>query len=515
MQALELVLALLVVVVVITPLAPAVRVPAPILLVLGGLLLALIPQVPDVVLAPDLAFLLFLPPLLYSAAFDTSLRDLRAHLRPVVSLAIGLVLATIGAVALVVHTLLPELGWPLAFALGAIVSPPDAVAAVAVFRGLGVPRRLVTVLEGESLFNDATALVAYQMALAAAATATFSLGEASLRFVVVGLGGLLVGLASGWLVANLQRRLVDPAVEITVSMLAPFGVYIAAQAVQVSGVLATVAAGLCAGWWAPDLTPETRLRSRAVWDTGSFLLNGLVFILIGLQLLRILPALATRPLSVLVAYGVMISVTAIVVRFVWVFGAERFSRVFTYGATGPMQWRELFVVGWAGMRGVVSLATALALPLETPERDLLLFLTFCVILVTLVGQGLSLPWLVRALGLSPDAPAITQERRAWRAAAEAAIDRIDQLAAEWPTHQPLLESLRTQYVHRATHLNAPVDGVPDAGEQELLEHRQIRQAVLDAEREAVVDLRRRGGLDDHAWRRVQRDLDLEALRLDT
>jgi monovalent cation/hydrogen antiporter len=513
MQALELVLALLVVVVVITTLAPAVRVPAPILLVFGGLLLALIPQVPDVVLAPDLAFLLFLPPLLYSAAFDTSLRELRAHLRPILSLAIGLVLATIGAVALVVHSLLPELGWPLAFALGAIVSPPDAVAAVAVFRGLGVPRRLVTVLEGESLFNDATALVSYQMALVAAATAAFSLGEASFRFAVVGIGGLLVGLASGWLLASLQRRLVDPAVEITVSMLAPFGVYIAAQGVQVSGVLATVAAGLCAGWWAPNLTPETRLRSRAVWDTGSFLLNGLVFILIGLQLLRIVPALATRPLSVLVAYGLMISVTAIIVRFVWVFGAERLSRVFSPGAKAPTPLRELVVVSWASMRGVVSLATALALPIETPERDLLLFLTFCVILVTLVGQGLSLPWLVRALGLSPDGRGSTQERRAWRAAAEAAIDRIDQLMAEWPTHQPLLESLRTQYVHRASHLDAPRDGVPDAGEQELLEHRQIRQAVLDAEREAVVELRRTGALDDHAWRRMERDLDLEALRL--
>jgi monovalent cation/hydrogen antiporter len=515
MYALELVLALLVVVVVITTLAPALRLPAPILLVLAGLLLALIPQVPDVVLAPDIVFVLFLPPLLYSAAFDTSLRDLRAHLRPILSLAIGLVLATVGVVALVVHSMLPELGWPLAFALGAIASPPDAVAAVAVFRGLGVPRRLVTLLEGESLFNDATALVSYQMALAAAATATFSLGEASLRFLVVGIGGLVIGLAAGWLVANLQRRLVDPAVDMTVSLLAPFGVYIAAEAVQVSGVLATVAAGLCAAWWAPDRTPETRLRSRAVWDTGSFLLNGLVFILIGLQLLRIAPALASRPLTVLIAYGAMVSVTAIIVRFVWVFGAERLSRVVTYGSIAPMQWRELVVLGWAGMRGVVSLATALALPLETPDRDLLLFLTFCVILVTLVGQGLSLPWLVGAMGLSPDAHGSTQERRAWRAAAEAAIDRIDQLAAEWPTHMPLLESLRTQYVHRASHLEAPTDGVPDAGEQELLEHRQIRQAVLDAEREAVVELRRRGALDDHAWRRVERDLDLEALRLGT
>src|ERR687884_1371531 len=225
MHTLELVLALLVAVVALATVAPLVRVPTPILLVLGGLLLALLPQVPDIVLAPDLAFLLFLPPLLYSAAFDTSTRDVRAHLQPILSLAIGLVLATTAVVAVLVHMLLPELGWPLAFALGAIVSPPDAVAAVAVLRGLGVPRRLVTVLEGESLFNDATALVAYQTALAAAATATFSPGEAGLRFLVVGLGGVLVGLVAGRAVAWLRARLSDPPVEITVSLLTPFAAY--------------------------------------------------------------------------------------------------------------------------------------------------------------------------------------------------------------------------------------------------------------------------------------------------
>jgi CPA1 family monovalent cation:H+ antiporter len=516
MHTLELVLALLVAVVALATVAPALRAPAPILLVLGGLVLALLPQVPDVVLAPDLAFLLFLPPLLYSAAFDTSIRDVRAHLQPILSLAVGLVLATTGAVALLVHTVLPDLGWPLAFALGAIVSPPDAVAAVAVFRGLGVPRRLVTVLEGESLFNDATALVAYQMALTAAATSAFSVGEASLRFIVVGLGGLLVGIAFGWAVAHLQRRLADPAVEIAVSLLTPFGAYISAEQLHVSGVLATVAAGLCAGWWAPSfMAPETRLRSRAVWDMVAFLLNGLVFILIGLQLLRIVPALATRPLDLLVGLGLLISLAAILVRFAWVFGAGLVSRVFGGEPGSPsMEPRERAVVAWAGMRGVVSLATALALPLETPERDLLLFLTFCVILVTLVGQGLSLPWLVRALGVSADGGASAQERRARRAAAEAAMARIEELASEWPTHQPLIDTLRTQYVHRASHLDDSPQASPDAAQQELLEHREIRRAVLDAERQAVLALRRRGALDDEAWRHVERDLDLEALRLD-
>jgi Na+/H+ antiporter len=512
-QTLELVLALLVAVVVISTVAPTLRVPAPILLVLGGLALALIPQVPDVVLAPDFAFVLFLPPLLYSAAFDTSIRDLRAHLQPILSLAIGLVLLTTAAVAVVVHLLVPDVPWPVAFALGAIVSPPDAVAAVAVFRGLGVPRRLVTVLEGESLFNDATALVAYQMAVAAAGSAGFSYTDAVVRFVVVGVGGLLIGVIVGWLVAYLQRRLVDPAVEITISLLTPFGAYIVAEELHVSGVLATVAAGLCAGFWSSDLmAPETRLRSRAVWDMGSFLLNGLVFILIGLQLLRILPALGLRPLPLLIGLGVLISLTVVVVRFGWVFGGGIVARMLARSSS--QQWRDRAVVSWAGMRGVVSLATALALPLDIPERDLLIFLTFCVILVTLVGQGLSLPWLVRVLGVSADSGEGTQERRARRAAAEAALVRIDEMTPQWPDHLPLLESLRTQYAHRATHLDEAQDGSPNASEREILEHRQIRRAVLDAERDAVLDLRRRGALDDEGWRHLERDLDLEALRLD-
>jgi monovalent cation/hydrogen antiporter len=517
MYAVELVLALLVVVVALRALAPALRLPYPILLVIGGLVLALVPAVPDVVLAPDLVFLLFLPPLLYAAAYDTSIRDIRANLRPILSLAVGLVLATTGAVAVVVHAVLPALGWPIAFALGAIVSPPDAVAAVAVFRGLGVPRRLVTIVEGESLFNDATALVIYQAALAAAVTATFSVGEATLRFLVVGAGGVLVGLGVGLAVAQLRRRLHDPGLDIAVSLLTPFAAWLPAEQLGVSGVLATVTTGLVIGWWAPDLTaPDTRLRGHAVWEMVTFLLNGLVFILIGLQLLRTLPALAARPVASLVGLGLLISVVVILLRFVWLFAGRAVERRGGAGQSQP-SWRETVVVGWAGMRGVVSLATALALPLETPERDLLIFLTFCVILVTLVGQGLSLPWLVHVLGVSEDAGVGDQERQARRAAAEAALSRLQGLAAEWPTHLPLIDALRAQYEHRASHLEeltSENDDEDGAAEQELLEHRLIRRAVSDAERAAVLRLRQNGAIDDQAWRRIERDLDLEALRMD-
>jgi monovalent cation/hydrogen antiporter len=520
----ELVLGLLVAVAVLATLARPLGVPYPILLVVGGLVLALIPAVPDIELPPELVFLLFLPPLLYSAAFDTSIRDVHALVRPILSLAVGLVLATTVAIAVLAHALLPELGWPTAFALGAIVSPPDAVAAVAVFRGLGVPRRLVTLVEGESLFNDATALVAYQAALAAAVTASFSAGEAALRFLVVGVGGVALGLVVGVAVARLRRHLREPSVEITVSLLTPFAAYLPADRIGVSGVLATVVAGLCVGWWSPRITDsETRLRSRAVWDMLVFVLNGLVFILIGLELSSVLGVLASRSLVALVGLGLLISLAAILVRLAWVYAGTYLPRLFDRSDQHrpSLRWSETLVVGWAGMRGVVSLATALALPLSTPDRDLMLFLTFCVILVTLLGQGLSLPWLVRTLGVAANAGR-GEEQQARATAAEAALARLDQLGAEWPAHQPLIDTLRTQYAHRATHLeertaddaggDSPVGD--DAALRELREHQAIRHAVIEAERAAVLDLRDRGEIDDEVWRRIERDLDLEQLRME-
>jgi CPA1 family monovalent cation:H+ antiporter len=534
MHAVELTLGLMVAVAVLATVAHAMRMPYPILLVLGGLILAVIPTIPDVQLAPDLVFLFFLPPLLYLAAFDTAIRDIRAHVKSILSLAVGLTLATTVAVAAVAHLLLPEIGWPAAFALGAIVSPPDAVAAAAIFRRLSVPRRIVTLLEGESLFNDATALVAYQAAIVAMTTATFSLPDASLNFVIVGLGGVLVGFGISTLVVQLRSRLNDTPVEITVSLLTPFAAYLTAEQLHVSGVLATVTAGLGVSYWSPKImNADTRIRSRAVWDMVAFMLNGLVFILIGLELSTILAAPSGQPLMTLVGMGLLISLTVIVVRMAWL-GVTGLIKSWS-GLTTP--WREVLVVGWAGMRGVVSLATALALPFLTPERDALLVVTFVVILVTLVGQGLTLPGLIRLLGVADDGGGLDQELHARSIAVSAAVDRIEQLADEWPGHLPLVETLRSQYGHRAEHLyekhaheidedgqvlevSFDGDGFEDhqtrlaAAEQELLEHRQIRRAVIDAERDAVLSLRQRGDISDEAWRRVERDLDLEELRME-
>lgn len=528
MREIELVLALLAAVGVLVTLARRVQIPYPILLVLGGLGLSLTPGLPRVTLEPDLALLLFLPPILFAAAEFTSLRDFRANLRPIGLHSIGLVLFTTLVVALLAHALIPGLGWPAAFALGAIVAPPDAIAATAVAQRLGVPRRLITVLEGESLVNDATALVAYRMALGAAATGMFSLAEATWRFVLVAVGGILVGLVVGWLVVWLWRQLHDPPVEVLISLIAPFAAYLPAEMLGASGVLATVAAGLYSGRHAPRaLGTAARVQSRAFWQTLIFLINGLVFTLIGLQLAGIVERFSVEQLVPLLGIGVLVSLGVIIARIVWIFPATYLPRALSPGlrARDPSPpWQHVAILAWAGLRGVVSLAAVLALPLALgdgtpfPQRDLLILITFCVILATLVGQGLTLPWLIRRLGVGDDRVAEHEEFHAREAAVEAAVARIEQLGAEWPDHRPLIDTLRSVYAHRASHMGEHRhDGAEPAlpaEDQELLEHRLIRHAVIESEREAVIALRDRGVINDHVLRRVERDLDLEELRME-
>lgn len=425
--------------------------------------------------------------------------------------------------ALVGHVLVPALTWPVAFALGAIVSPPDAVAATAIFRAVRAPRTLVTVLEGESLLNDATGLVAYRVAVAAAVTGVFSAPQTAANFAWVGAGGAIVGLAVGWLIAQLRRPLRDPPVEITISLLTPFAAYLPAEALGVSGVLATVACGLYVGRQSSTLMDaDTRMQGRAVWDTLVFLLNGLVFVLIGLQMPGIVGRLAGRPPLELAALAVLVCASVVAVRFVWVFVTDWLAHPRRSMPENKIAWREDVVLAWAGMRGVVSLAAALALPLTFPERDLLIFLTVCVIVATLVGQGLSFPWLLRVLGIQGDGAEEHEEAHAREVATEAARNRLEALADEWPGHLPLIDTLRAQYAHRVSHFEDPAHANNGRGpsdpaseaEQELIEHRAIRHAVIDAEREAIVDLRDRGDIADDVLRRLERDLDLEELRME-
>ena len=523
MHPVEVVLALLLLVALLTVAARRIGIPYPILMTLGGLALGLVPGLPRVELEPELVFLLFLPPLLFGAAFFTSPRELVANARPIGALAFGLVLATTLVVGVVVHALAPGVPWAVAFTLGAIVSPPDAVAATAIAQRLGLPRQLVVILEGESLVNDATALVAYRLAVIAAVSGAFSLGDAAVSFVVVSAGGVVVGLLAGWAIVFIMARLDDPPVEVLLSLLAPFGAWLPAEAIGVSGVLSVVTAGIVLGRRAPRiLSSDTRVLGLGVWQMVTFVLNGLVFILIGLQLPNILDTLsASRSFGELASWAAVASVTVILVRLAWVFPATYLPRLLWPGlrAREPRpSARSVLVVGWAGMRGVVSLAAALSLPRFVadggafPQRDLLIFLTFSVILATLVGQGLTLPWLIRRLGIGDDGSAAHEELHAREAAVAAAVARLDELAGEWPGHLELIDQLRERQRHATEHFEHDHEAGEAPTDPEAVEHGAIQRAVIDAQRLAVIDLRDRGVIGDEALRRVERSLDLEELR---
>ena len=522
----ELVLGLLVAVAGLTLLARRVRVPVPILQVIGGLLLSLIPGLPEVRLSPDLVFLVFLPPLLYPAAFFTSWRDFHANLRPIFLLAVGLVLFTTVAVGFLAHRLIP--GFPLAagLVLGAIVSPPDAIAATAIAERLRVPRRIVTVLEGESLVNDATALVAYRFAVAAVVSGSVAWGHLTVQFLVVGLGGIGIGLVVGYFAAAIQKRINDPPIEITLSLLTPFAAYLPAERLGVSGVLAVVTAGLHNGWHAPEFTTaRTRLQAGPVWHMIEFLLNGFIFLLIGLQLPEVMHSLSNRsmPMPLLAWYALAMSLALILIRVAWVFPASYLPRLLfkSIRQKDPYpSWRHVAIVAWTGMRGVVSLAAALALPLETqtgssfPERDLILFLTFVIILATLVVQGLSLPPIIRALGIKGDDVAEKEETRARLKANQAALARIDEIVVANPVPADIIQRLRFEYEDRIHELETT-----DSNHQEAArglfssEYDRLSHEALRVERDTILRLRNQRAINDEALRRIQRDIDLAEARL--
>ncbi len=498
-------------------------IPYPVLLVLGGLGLSFVPLLPVIRLDPELVFFLFLPPLLYPAALFTSWRDFRRNLRPILFLAIGLVLLTMTVVAWAAHSFIAGLPWAAAFALGAIVSPPDAVAAEAILKRLRVPLRIEAVLEGESLVNDATALVAYQFAVAAMVTGRFSLGKASARFFLVGIGGVALGLAVGFCARAVQRHLNDPPVQITISLLTPFAAYLLAERAHVSGVLATVTAGVYLGWHSTALPARTRLQAQSFWEMIAFLLNGFIFVVIGLQLPEILRKLSTEPFSRLVSYGLLISGTVVLVRIGWVFPATYLPRwlsrkMRTRDPAPP--WKHSVLIAWAGMRGVVSLAAAFALPLVLnngqafPGRSYILFLTFCVILTTLVFQGLTLPLLIKQLGIEDDGAVDREERQARLTANEAAVDFIEQRALQEHMPEEVMVRVRAEYCDRIAQLEACAgDRENPGGEVATPAYQQLQYGALGVERKTIIALRNSHQINDQALRRIQRDLDLAEARL--
>jgi monovalent cation/hydrogen antiporter len=501
-------------------------IPYPIVLVLGGLGIGFIPGDPQFELDPDVVFLVFLPPLLQSAGYWSSPQELRAELGPLTGLVLGLTLTTMVAVAAVAQAVIPGIGWQEALVLGAIVAPTDPVAAIAVFDRVGVSDRVALLVEGESMINDATALVAYRVALAAVVTGAFSLADAAGDLVLGVAGGIAIGLAVAWFTIQVLRRLDDTPLGILLSVLMGYSSFAIAEAIGASGVLAAVSGGLYLGWRSPEiLDADQRLNAVAFWRVLIFALNAILFVLVGMQFPEVLRSVGDE-LSVgeLIGYGLLVAGTVIVVRIAWQFLPGSLERVLPkagVASTGD-DWRESLLIGWSGMRGAISLAAALALPLELDSgasfasRNLILYLTVAVILVTLVAQGLTLPWLVKRLGLAASQPWAPDEAVARLAAAQAALDRIDELEASGePVPEVAIERLRELYRARFARCVASLSG--DGGgipiEDPLSGYRRLREDVIGSERRTLLQLRRDGRVKQDVMRRIERDLDLDEARL--
>jgi monovalent cation/hydrogen antiporter len=546
---LELVLVLLAVAAVLRMVADRLRTPYAALLVAGGLLLAFVPGLPDVELSPDTLFLVFVPPLLYAGSRQFPLRDFRRQAGPIVRLSVVMVVVSTVAVAVVAHGLDPAFTWPAAFTLGAVVSPPDPVAVLSVMRSVRVPQAIESILEGEGLLNDATALVIYRIAAGVAVTGVFSPPRAAAQFLFAGAGGIAVGLSLAVVVLRLQQWVRSvPVVQSTVSLLTPFAAYLLAESLGASGVLAVVAAGMYIGRVAARVVgPETRLQNEAMWTIVTFLLESLVFILVGLELPHVTGALQHYSLAELVREAALVSLCVVLVRLAWVMPSAylgRFVGRWLRLSHDPLPpWRWVAFIGWAGLRGGDSLVIALAVPLTTvsgapfPARDQILFITFGVIFVTLVLQGPTLAPLIRALSIHQDEREDDdEEAHARLIALEAALRALADPAVTGSSRPEIVRYLEQRYRQRARRwaaresrqlegrpheflqghaIAAPSHGAGELDEQRILEYRRLRSQSIDAERRAVIALRDQSVIGDGVLRRIQRDLDLEAMLLDT
>jgi CPA1 family monovalent cation:H+ antiporter len=535
LRELELVLALLAASATVQMLARRIHVPYPSLLVIGGLAIALIPGLPRIDSDPEFLFLLFVPPLLYWTALTTSVRELRDVIGSVGRLSTALVLLTMAIVAIVIHALDAQFSWAAAFLLGAIVAPPDPIAATAVIVPLGVSRRITSVLEGEGLLNDATALVAYRVALTAVVTGTFSAVQASIHLLTAGVAGAAIGLVVGWLIV-LFRRVVTgrlPIVENTLSLLSPFLAYIPADAIGASGVIAVVTLGLyLSRQIATSMSPASRVQAEAMWTMITFLLESLIFIMIGLELPYIIRGLQNRAIPGLAADAGIVILACIVVRAAWVGISVLILRASQRRKHLPLApaWNEGALVAWAGMRGGDSLVIALAIPFVTrsgapvPARNLIVFITFCVIFVTLVMQGMTLSRVVKLLGLHRDTSGILEEATARVAQATAALETIDDIASHDGTEAAIAKRLRPRYADRKKRwaarrdgrggdatteshsASAAVDDVSDVAER-------VNERIIAAQRKSLLKLRATDTINSDVLRQLQRELDLEAMLL--
>jgi monovalent cation/hydrogen antiporter len=516
------VIILLAVITALAELTDKIKIPYPILLVLAGIGIGFIPGLPVISIDPEVIFLVFLPPVLYAAAWTTSWPDFKKAKRPITLLAIGCVIFTTCAVAVIAHYFIPDLGWPEAFVLGAIISPPDAVAATAATKGISLPKRVVTILEGESLVNDATGLIAYKYAVAAVVTGVFSFWEAGLQFLLVVAGGIGLGLAVGYVFRFIHKVTPhNPTTDTTLTFMAPFIAYLSAEAFHFSGVLSVVTAGLFLSWNSSQVfSQQTRLQANASWNTVIFILNGIIFILIGLQLPQIMKNIEGHSLSEVLKYGAIVSVAVIIGRIIWVYPGAYVPRWIspTIRKNEPSTTFGLVsIVAWSGMRGVVSLAAALALPLVIaegkpfPNRELIIFITFCVIFSTLVIQGLTLRPLIKFFNIIPDGKDHEEEQLARLTLASSIIEHIEENYSLALTDE-VLNQVKTKYEIRIQRLRK--DAVQrKLDEKDIIEFHRIQQELLDKERAGLIEMRRQGKISDEALRKIEYELDLEETRL--
>lgn len=524
MNHVEIIILLLTVITLLTVVAEKLRISFPILLVLCGLGIGLIPGLPKVHLNHEVVFLIFLPPLLYYSAWGMSWKDFEAAKRPITLLAVGLVFFSTTAIAVVAHYLIPELSWELAFVLGAIVSPPDAVAATSVTKGLGLPKRIITILEGESLVNDASGLIAYKYAVAAVLTGKFILWQAGLQFIVVAIAGIAVGTVVAFIMSWVHKHTPDDyLLDTSLTLLTPYIGYIVAERFHFSGVLAVVTAGIYLSWKSSEfLSHQTRIKAVAVWQTINFLLNGIIFILIGLQLPTIMVRIREDSMFNMVCYGCILGLVAMIVRICWVFPGAYVPRWLSkkIRETEQTNWKMVFIVAWTGMRGVVSLAAALALPVMMddgspfPHRDVILFLTFCIILFTLLVQGLSLPWIIRLMGIEKGEEEELEEIEARKQLAEAAIVHIEENLSLGQLSDEVLAQIKSRYELRFNYLRnyssiKKAEVVDNAFDQ----FHNVQLDLLRVERDILNKLQREGLANYEIVRKLEFELDLEEARL--
>jgi CPA1 family monovalent cation:H+ antiporter len=528
MQHFEVIIIVFAILIVLLALANKMRLTNPILLVVAGLVLGFIPSLPAVVLDPEVVFLLFLPPILYDAATRTSWHDFKLEIGSISRLAIALVFLTTISVAITCYFFIPGFTWPLAFVLGAIVSPPDAVATTSITKGLGLNKRVITILQGESLVNDASALIAYRFAITAIGTGAFVFWKAGLGFLILAVGGIIAGLVVGYVVINIHKRIKDNSIISTsLTLLTPFISYLVAEHVYSSGVLAVVTTGLMISWRAPEIfTYHTRIRNSAVWDTAIFLLNAFIFISIGLQLPLILQDLLGYATADLILYGLLVSGVTIAVRIMWIFGAAYIpvgKRKTQKDSSDPDTWKNVLIMAWSGSRGVVSLATALAMPLMLsdgeafPHRSLILFLAFVVILVTLVIQGLSLPLLIKLLGVKSDKVHTDEQVTLRLLMANHVIDFIDKDSSDTMSVD-VRNQIKSRYIEIVGFLsnesgrktNGEVKSKNDMFADQL---HQAQSKINDLLRNLLIGFHKDPSYNQSTIRQLERELDHEELAL--